>query len=181
MMPGGSGETDERAEGANATGASAAEGTEDMIDLGFVERLIALVEASGVHEMEIEREGTRIRVAKPPVAVAAQPLVAAPASVAPAPVASADAPAESSDDAGRHFVEVTAPMVGTFYCAPSPNAPAYVAKGSSVEVGDTLCIIEAMKLMNELEAEVAGTVVEVCLENGKPVEYGQVLFRIDPD
>ena len=71
-------------------------------------------------------------------------------------------------------------MVGTFYAAPAPDAPAYVKVGQKVGVGDTLCIIEAMKLMNELEAEVAGTIVEICAQNAEPVEYGQVLFRIDP-
>jgi acetyl-CoA carboxylase biotin carboxyl carrier protein len=71
-------------------------------------------------------------------------------------------------------------MVGTFYHAPAPDAPAYVAKGSRVKPGDTLCIIEAMKLMNELECEVSGTIAEVCVENAQPVEFGQVLFRVDP-
>jgi acetyl-CoA carboxylase biotin carboxyl carrier protein len=72
-------------------------------------------------------------------------------------------------------------MVGTFYRSPAPDAPAYVDKGTRVSKGDTLCIIEAMKLMNELESEVDGTVVEVCVDNSVPVEYGQVLFRIDPE
>ena len=71
-------------------------------------------------------------------------------------------------------------MVGTFYSSPAPDAPSYVAKGSRVGKGDTLCIIEAMKLMNELECEVSGTIAEICVENAQPVEFGQVLFRIDP-
>jgi acetyl-CoA carboxylase biotin carboxyl carrier protein len=75
---------------------------------------------------------------------------------------------------------VKSPMVGTFYRSPAPDAPSYVDKGSRVSKGDTLCIIEAMKLMNELESEIDGTVVDVCVDNAVPVEYGQVLFRIDP-
>jgi len=71
-------------------------------------------------------------------------------------------------------------MVGTFYTAPAPDAPPYVDKGTRVRKGDTLCIIEAMKLMNELECEIEGTIVEMCVENAQPVEYGQVLFRVDP-
>jgi acetyl-CoA carboxylase biotin carboxyl carrier protein len=71
-------------------------------------------------------------------------------------------------------------MVGTFYRAPAPDAPPYVEEGGKISVGDTLCIIEAMKLMNELEAEVKGTIVEICAENAQPVEYGQVLFRVRP-
>ncbi|QRN80300.1 MAG: acetyl-CoA carboxylase biotin carboxyl carrier protein, partial [Nocardiopsis sp. BM-2018] len=78
------------------------------------------------------------------------------------------------------LVDVTAPIVGTFYAAPAPDAPNYVKPGDRVQVGAVLCIIEAMKLMNEIEAEVAGTVVEVLVKNEDPVEYGQVLFRIDP-
>ena len=78
------------------------------------------------------------------------------------------------------MIEVTSPMVGTFYSAPTPDAPSYIEVGDEVKPGDGLCIIEAMKLMNELEAEVAGTIVEICVENAQPVEYGQVLFLINP-
>jgi acetyl-CoA carboxylase biotin carboxyl carrier protein len=79
-----------------------------------------------------------------------------------------------------HLLEIVSPMVGTFYRAPAPDAPPYVSVGQRVASGDTVCIIEAMKLMNELEGEVTGTIVEVCVENAQPVEYGQVLFRVDP-
>ncbi|HKJ02322.1 MAG TPA: acetyl-CoA carboxylase biotin carboxyl carrier protein, partial [Longimicrobiales bacterium] len=85
---------------------------------------------------------------------------------------------ESSKDDG--LVDITSPMVGTFYRAPAPDAPPYVEVGSKVSEGQTLCILEAMKLMNELECEVSGTVVEILVENAQPVEYGQVLFRVDP-
>jgi acetyl-CoA carboxylase biotin carboxyl carrier protein len=79
------------------------------------------------------------------------------------------------------LIDVASPMVGTFYRAPAPDAPPYVEVGSRVAKGDTLCIIEAMKLMNELESEVAGRVAEICVENAQPVEYGQVLFRVEPN
>ena len=78
------------------------------------------------------------------------------------------------------LAEVHSPMVGTFYRSPAPDAPPYVEPGDRVEKGQTVCILEAMKLMNELEAEVSGTVREICVENAEPVEFGQVLFRIDP-
>ncbi|MBW3570329.1 MAG: acetyl-CoA carboxylase biotin carboxyl carrier protein, partial [Gemmatimonadetes bacterium] len=82
--------------------------------------------------------------------------------------------------AGSSLVEIKSPMVGTFYRSPAPEAPSYVELGSRIAKGQTLCILEAMKLMNELPAEVNGTVREICVENGEPVEYGQVLFRIEP-
>jgi len=154
-----------------------------MIDLEFVQRLITMVEASGVHEMEIEREGTRVRIAKPPIVAHQVSVPVATAVHGPSPELpkEPDGSAGRDDDSSLDLVDVTAPMVGTFYRAPAPNAPPYVEKGAHVAEGDTLCIIEAMKLMNELEAEVAGRVAEICIENGNPVEYGQTLFRIDPD
>jgi acetyl-CoA carboxylase biotin carboxyl carrier protein len=162
-----------------------------VIDLAFIETLIRALDQSGLDSVEIERGGTRIRLSKtPPPAPAAQaqtyqvPAVAAapagagaPASGAAAPAAEAGAPAAAD---GRKLLDVKSPMVGTFYLAPAPDAPPYVDVGSRIKKGDTLCIIEAMKLMNELESEVNGTVVEVLVDNAEPVEYGQVLFRVDP-
>jgi len=164
-----------------------------MIDLEFIERLILAFDGSSVDSLEIERGGTRVRLSKtPPVTVAPHmmgapapmhmPMVAAPAPGAAPAAPAADSPAAAAAPApsNANLIEVTSPMVGTFYRAPAPDAPAYVEKGSKVVAGDTLCIIEAMKLMNELECEVKGTIVEVCVENAQPVEFGQVLFRIDP-
>lgn len=164
-----------------------------MIDLEFVRGLIAAVDDSGIDSLEINRAGTKIRIAKTPppapvsmAAAAPAPMVAAPAPVmaapAPAPAAvsaaaSAPAPAEAKPS---NLVEVKSPMVGTFYRAPAPEAPPYVEVGSTVKKGQTLCILEAMKLMNELECEVDGVVREILVENTDPVEYGQVLFRIEP-
>ena len=161
-----------------------------MIDIDFIERLLKAFDDSGADSLEIERGGTRVSLAKTPPAVAASVAVAA-APVAAAPVA-AVAPVPTPDDtqgepgaAGSalppsDLLEITSPMVGTFYLAPSPDAPAYVDIGTRVSPGDTLCIIEAMKLMNELESEVDGTIRKICVENGQPVEFGQVLFRADP-
>lgn len=160
-----------------------------MIDLEFIERLISAFDDSGVDSLEIERGGTRVRLAKTPPQTAAPVAIAAPAAAAPvAAVAPAAAPApEAAPAAGApaaapasNLIEVTSPMVGTFYRAPAPDAPSYVDVGSKVSPGDTLCIIEAMKLMNELECEVSGTIAEICVENAQPVEFGQVLFRVDP-
>lgn len=159
------------------------------MDLDFLKGLIEAVDDSGVDSIEITRGGTRIRISKTPgqvvattvQAAAALPAPAAPALEAPSGAA-APAPAAAPPAAPKsNAVEVKSPMVGTFYRSPSPDAPAYVEVGTHVARGQTLCILEAMKLMNELEAEVAGTVREVLVSNGDPVEYGQVLFRIEPD
>jgi acetyl-CoA carboxylase biotin carboxyl carrier protein len=109
--------------------------------------------------------------------VAAAPVaVAAPAAAAPAAAAPAAAPA---DDTSK-YVAVTAPMIGTFYRKPSPDKPVFVNVGDTVKAGQTICIIEAMKLFNEIECEVSGTVVKVVADDMKPVEYGQTLFLVDP-
>jgi acetyl-CoA carboxylase biotin carboxyl carrier protein len=159
-----------------------------MIDLDFIRGLIEAVDDSGIDSLEIARGGTKIRINKTPppapvAAAAAAPVVAhaapaaAPAAAAQsAPAAEAAAPAPPASS----LVEIKSPMVGTFYRSPAPEAPAYVELGSRIARGQTLCILEAMKLMNELPSEIAGVVREVCVENGEPVEFGQVLFRIDP-
>ncbi len=159
-----------------------------MIDLEFIERLIRVFDASGVDSLEIERGGTRVKLSKTPPAAAGPVLVSAegmaPRAASPsAPTASEGAPRapeRTAPPSSRELIEVTSPMVGTFYASPAPDAPAYVEVGKRVSPGDTLCIIEAMKLMNELVCEVSGTITEVAAENAQPVEYGQVLFRVDP-
>ncbi|MBW3535441.1 MAG: acetyl-CoA carboxylase biotin carboxyl carrier protein [Gemmatimonadetes bacterium] len=161
-----------------------------MIDLEFLESLIRAIDESSLDSIEIERGGTRVRLSKtPPSAGGAggavaygPPAPATPATAAPATAAPAAAPepeAAAADDLAG-LLEVKSPMVGTFYRAPAPDAPSYVDVGDRVKAGDTLCIIEAMKLMNELESEVEGTIVEVLVDNADPVEYGQVLFRVKP-
>lgn len=158
-----------------------------MIDFDFIERLIQALDDSGVDSLEIERGGTRIKLSKtPPLAGPMPAAMPALAPAAPSPTASAPAPTEEESAAAEiaartsDLEEITSPMVGTFYRAPAPDAPSYVEVGDRIASGDTLCIIEAMKLMNELDAEISGTIAEVCVENAQPVEFGQVLFRVDP-
>jgi acetyl-CoA carboxylase biotin carboxyl carrier protein len=163
-----------------------------MIDLDFLRGLIDAVDASGIDSMEISRGGTRIRINKtPPPAPVAAALPAPVAHAAPAAPAASPAPAAAAPSApaagaaapaapASNLVEIKSPMVGTFYRSPAPEAPSYVEVGSRVSKGQTLCILEAMKLMNELPADTAGTIREILVENGEPVEYGQVLFRLDP-
>jgi acetyl-CoA carboxylase biotin carboxyl carrier protein len=119
-----------------------------------------------------------------PAPTAIAPPSAAPLPAAPAPAvagAPAAAPAPAAAAPASNLVEIKSPMVGTYYRSPAPEAPAYVETGTRVAKGQTLCILEAMKLMNELESEVAGVIREICVENAEPVEYGQVLFRIEPE
>jgi acetyl-CoA carboxylase biotin carboxyl carrier protein len=150
------------------------------MDLRKLKTLIDLVAESGIAELEVTEGEDRVRIAKfspPPAAVAPGPVatvIAAPAT-APSMAASA-APATAAEPAG-HVVK--SPMVGTFYRSPSPGASAFVEIGQTVKPGDTLCIIEAMKLLNEIEAEVGGTVKEILVDNGQPVEFGQPLFIIE--
>jgi acetyl-CoA carboxylase biotin carboxyl carrier protein len=158
-----------------------------MIDLDFLDRLIKALDDSSVDSLEIERGGTRVHLSKTPlhaaVPMAAPAMMHAPVAAAlPAPEAAqpAGGDAAPAGPSNPNLLEVTSPMVGTFYRAPAPDAPDYVEVGTRVKNGDTLCIIEAMKLMNEFECEIQGTVVELCVENAQPVEYGQVLFRVDP-
>src|SRR5690606_6370697 len=165
-----------------------------MIELDFLRALVAVVDESGIDSLEITRAGTRIRISKTPTPVVTagapavpaaipQPQVAVPPAAAPAAAPAPAAPAEAEAPAaapGPELVEIKSPMVGTFYAAPAPEAPPYVEVGSTVTKGQTLCILEAMKLMNELESEVDGVIREILVENAEPVEYGQVLFRIEP-
>ena len=159
-----------------------------MIDREFLESLVRLLDESSLDSLEIERGGTRVRLAKSPAGgprAASSPPPALPVAAerpqAPPPSALPPATADSAPEAdGPTLVEVTSPMVGTFYRAPSPEADPYVETGDAVDAGDVLCVIEAMKLMNELECETAGRIVEVCVANAEPVDYGQVLFRVEP-
>lgn len=150
------------------------------MDLRKLKKLIDLVEESGIAEIEVTEGEEKVRITR---ATAAQPVFAAPAAIAPvaaAPVAAAPAPAVSASPAVRDLSNAQkSPMVGTFYRAPSPSSPAFVEVGQTVKAGDTLCIIEAMKLMNEIEAEKSGVIKEILVENGTPVEYGEPLFIIE--
>ena len=160
------------------------------MDLDWLKGLIELVEDSGVDGLDIELVGsdtgdpTRVRIRKSPRIAAAAAVPAAAVGgveVAPPPAAAppASPPAETAPASG--LFEVLSPMVGTFYRAPAAGADPFVSVGDRVEVGQTLCILEAMKLMNELQSDVAGVVQEIAVENAEPVEYGALLFRIEPD
>lgn len=158
------------------------------MDLSYIKKIIKLVEHSDVDEVEIEEEGKKIRVAKNRNSSAgyAGPMMPMPMYQAPAPQAPTAAPAapaaaeEKPKAAEKKYHEIRSPIVGTFYRAPSPDAEPYVEVGQTVKQGDVLCIVEAMKLMNEIESDVAGTVVKIAIENARPVEYNQILFFIDP-
>ena len=155
------------------------------MDIRKVKKLIELLEESGISEIEISEGEESVRISRypNPGTVSVQALHhPPPAALAPPP-----APAPTSDNAqapaaaapAARGQQVTAPMVGTFYGSPAPGAKAFVEVGSEVKVGQTLCIIEAMKMMNQIESEVAGKVVSVLVENGSPVEFGQALFIIE--
>jgi len=149
------------------------------MDLRKLKKLIDLVQESGIAELEITEGEEKVKIVKggAVVAVAPAPVMAAPVAEArPAAGAAAMASAAAEADAGQEGHVVKAPMVGTFYRSSSPDAKAFVEVGQTVKEGDTICIIEAMKLMNEIEADASGTVKAILVENGQPVEYGQPLF-----
>ena len=157
------------------------------MDIRKVKKLIELLEESGVAEIEIHEGEESVRISRqPPGAqlIASAPM-AMPAGMMPV-AAGVAAPAPAAADAGLAAASeipaghtVNSPMVGTFYRAPSPGASSFVEIGSRVDVGDTLCIIEAMKMLNQIEADKAGTVAAILAENAEPVEYGQALFVIE--
>ncbi|MBI2153224.1 MAG: acetyl-CoA carboxylase biotin carboxyl carrier protein [Candidatus Rokubacteria bacterium] len=142
---------------------------DSALPLSEVRQLIDLALARGLTELEVSQGETRIRIRRE-VGHAAAP-VAPP--VAPAPAQQAERPE-------AHLLTIEAPMVGTFYRAPSPTADPYVREGDVIKEGQVLCVIEAMKLMNEIESKVAGRISKILVENGQPVEYGQPLFLIEP-
>ena len=147
------------------------------MDIRQVKKLIELLQESGIAELEITEGEDSVRIRRYPEAALSAP--AAPVAIqAPPPVAAAAAsePAVEAKSGGHN---VTAPMVGTFYDSPAPGAKSFVQIGSSVSEGDVLCIIEAMKMMNQIEADVSGTIVSVLVESGNPVEFGQPLFIIE--
>jgi acetyl-CoA carboxylase biotin carboxyl carrier protein len=156
------------------------------MDIRKIRRLIELLEGSDVNEIEITEgeESVRISRGAAQVQMAAPAPAAAPAAPAPgaAPAeAPAEAPAAQPEAPEESGVYQEAPMVGTFYRAPSPESDPYVREGDYVNAGDILCVIEAMKLFNEIEAEYTGRVKKIMVENAQPVEFGEPLFLIDPD
>jgi acetyl-CoA carboxylase biotin carboxyl carrier protein len=144
------------------------------MDLDEIRQILQLMDENDLAEFELERDGLRIALRK---AVAGVPMVTAlPQAAAPAQAVAATPP--EAKDEGK-FAYVTSPMVGTFYVAPSPDSPPFVNVGDAVGKDTVVCILEAMKVMNEIKAELDGTVVEILVENAEPVEYGEPLFRVE--
>lgn len=157
----------------------------EMFKLSEIKELIKLVDESSVQELEIENEGSRLSIRKPGKtefvqAAAVQPQVIAAPQVQPAATAVVSEAAPQADTTS-HLHKIVSPMVGTFYRASSPEAGPFVSVGDKVVEKTTVCIIEAMKLMNELDADIKGEIVEVLVENGQLVEYGQPLFLVKPE
>lgn len=167
-----------------------------MFKLNEIKELIKLVDQTSVHELEIESEGTRLSIKKPNAAEVVNNYQAAPQAYIPAqqvmapqivqPSTGNQAPAaapqqDSAEDSNSSLHKIVSPMVGTFYRSPSPEAGPFVSPGDKVTEKSTVCIIEAMKLMNELEAEIKGEIVEVLAQNGQLVEFGQPLFLVKPE
>jgi len=148
-------------------------------ELRELQRLIRLVQRTGIGELELSSGDRSVRISATAGAVLAG--ATSPAAHAPARAAAeSPAPAASAPPAEASYKAITSPMVGTFYRAPAPDADPFVEVGDVVEVGQTVCIIEAMKLMNEIEAEITGRVVRLLVDNAQPVEFGQKLFLIEP-
>jgi acetyl-CoA carboxylase biotin carboxyl carrier protein len=164
-------------------------------DLNYIKKLVKIIDSCEITEIEIDEEGTKIRVVKskpsqnetpqiiqyaPPAATQTMPAAALPAESSETAAPKTVEIAAEKAPAKENLIEVRSPIVGTFYRAPSPNADPYVQVGQSVSTGSVLCIIEAMKLMNEIESEVSGKIAKILVENAQPVEYNQVLFLIEP-
>ncbi|EFO79522.1 acetyl-CoA carboxylase, biotin carboxyl carrier protein [Oscillochloris trichoides DG-6] len=172
----------------NATNTESSENADDF-GLSAVRELLRLMNQTDITEILIERgdtklhvkRGTTVQIAAVPHAPVAQTLAPTVAAMAPhpmpMPVAAAPAPAEVAVPAGH---TITAPMVGTFYASPSPKDAPFVQEGDSIQVGDSVGIIEAMKMMNEIESDVAGRIIRILVTNGQPVEYGQPLMVVEP-
>lgn len=162
------------------TGKGKKQTDEPSFNLEEIRDLAELVDEHGFTDFEFENENIRVRLSKQvnaPVFAAPAQQVAAAAPVQSAPAAGTDDAAPTADeDAGLH--KITSPIVGTFYRSPAPDKPAYVSEGSTVSPETVVCIVEAMKLMNEIQAEASGEIVKIYVDNGQPVEYGQPLFGI---
>jgi acetyl-CoA carboxylase biotin carboxyl carrier protein len=155
------------------------------MELKEIKELIKLVAESGVSEVEVERGDFKVSIKKVEekttiIQQAAAPIVQAIAPVAPAPVNTMHTPAVTSAPVASNLITIKSPMIGTYYKTPSPDKPAFVNVGDEIKVGQVLCIVEAMKLFNEIESEVSGKIVKILVENASPVEYDQPLFLVEP-
>lgn len=150
------------------------------MDLKVIKQVIDLMKRSELSEFELEEEGFKLRLSRKngeeaPQILQAAPVAAAPVAAAPAPAADAES-AAPAEEAGISLIK--SPMVGTFYRSPSPDSPAFVDAGAKVSEDSVVCIIEAMKVMNEIQAEIKGTITEILVENGDSIEFGQPLFKV---
>lgn len=161
------------------------------IDINQIRELLSAIAQTDITELTLKHQDFELTVRKgvtggPASSVPLAPPTYVPAPPSPAPIPLETAPhslveSPSAPASDPNWVEVTSPMVGTFYRAPAPDDPPFAEVGTRIQNGQTVCIIEAMKLMNEIEAEVSGQVMEILVENGQPVEYGQVLMRVQPN
>jgi len=153
-------------------------------DLQRIKELIKIMKENDLIEVEIKHNDDKILLKRagqqPPTAVTI-PIAAPPIQAAPKDTTAAQGPAPQTQQEDENLVEIKSPIVGTYYAKPSPNSELYVEIGSAVEPQTVICIIEAMKVMNEIKAETTGTIAEILVTNGQAVEYGQVLFRVKPD
>jgi acetyl-CoA carboxylase biotin carboxyl carrier protein len=147
------------------------------MDIRKVKKLIELLEQSNINELEINEGEESVRISRGATAVTyAAPPIPAPVASAPAPIAAAEAAAPASEELTDHVVK--SPMVGTFYASPAPDSPQFVSVGQAVAAGDVICIIEAMKMMNQIEADKAGTIGAILIEDGEAVEFDQPIVTI---
>lgn len=146
----------------------------------YIEKLAKVLADTGLTEISLEDGEQAITLRKDVVVAPVAPVVSAPVQAAPAAQAQASsAPAQAASEPAKKGTSITSPMVGTFYKSPSPDADAFVSVGQSIKTGDVVCIVEAMKMMNEIKSEISGKVVEICVEDGQPVEFGQVLMYVE--
>jgi len=150
------------------------------MNLKEIKEIINLMNENNLSEIEVERNGTKIKLKRAPEPGQEVIVERTPAAVAKQPPAAGQQETASKEAVEKRLIEIKAPIVGTFYKAPSPEAEPFVEIGQEIEVGQVVCIIEAMKLMNEIKSEVKGKVVDILAENADPVEYGQILFLIEP-
>lgn len=153
------------------------------MNLKEIKEMINLMNENSLMELEIEKEGMRIRLKKTAsggLEGVSSPIIIEKEKISQPASADAKPVSESGEKTVLNAVEIKAPMVGTFYRAPSPEAPPYVQAGQAIEPGQVICIIEAMKLMNEIKSEVKGKVLEILVDNAEPVEFGQPMFLIEP-
>lgn len=148
-----------------------------------IKDMITLMNENGLVEMEMEKDGIKLRLKKGNAGIQQEFTVMPMHQASVTPIlnqANQTLAQKEADLAAKGFIEIKSPMVGTFYRAPAPDAPPYIQEGQNIDIGQVVCIVEAMKLMNEIKAEVKGKVVKILVENADPVEFGQTLFLIDP-